>query len=39
MVAGETDWTVTFDPFQIVLAAQGIGMSPFSIQEETDLLV
>ena len=32
MVAGETDWTVTFDPFQIVLAAQGIGMSPFSIQ-------
>jgi branched-chain amino acid transport system substrate-binding protein len=33
MVAGETDWTVTFDPFQIVLAAQGIGMSPFSIQK------
>ena len=33
MVAGETDWTVTFDPFQVVLVAQGIGMSPFSIQQ------
>jgi len=33
MVAGETDWTVTFDPFQVVLVAQGIGMAPFSVQQ------
>jgi ABC-type nitrate/sulfonate/bicarbonate transport system substrate-binding protein len=33
MVGGETDWTVTFDPFQVVLEAQGFGMSPFSIQK------
>jgi ABC-type nitrate/sulfonate/bicarbonate transport system substrate-binding protein len=36
MVAGEIDWTVTFDPFLIVLEAEGYGMSPFSIQRGND---
>ena len=30
--SGDTDWTVTFDPFQVVAVATGAGVNPFSIQ-------
>ena len=30
--ANETDWTVTFDPFQVVAVGTGAGLNPFSIQ-------
>jgi len=31
--SGDTDWTVTFDPFQVVAVATGAGVNPFSIQK------
>ena len=30
--SGDTDWTVTFDPFQVVAVETGAGVNPFSIQ-------
>ncbi|OUV77269.1 MAG: hypothetical protein CBC90_06580 [Acidimicrobiaceae bacterium TMED130] len=30
--ANETDWTVTFDPFQVVAVETGLGLNPFSVQ-------
>ena len=30
--SGDTDWTVTFDPFQVVAVQTGAGVNPFSIQ-------
>ena len=30
--SGDTDWTVTFDPFQVVAVQTGAGINPFSIQ-------
>ena len=30
--ANETDWTVTFDPFQVFAVNTGLGINPFSIQ-------
>ena len=30
--ANETDWTVTFDPFQVFAVQNGLGINPFSIQ-------
>ncbi|MEE2682736.1 MAG: hypothetical protein VYD77_02250, partial [Actinomycetota bacterium] len=29
----DTDWTVTFDPFQVVAVETGAGVNPFSIQQ------
>ena len=31
--SGDTDWTVTFDPFQVVAVQTGAGVNPFSIQK------
>jgi ABC-type nitrate/sulfonate/bicarbonate transport system substrate-binding protein len=31
--SGDTDWTVTFDPFQVVAVETGAGVNPFSIQQ------
>ena len=30
--SGDTDWTVTFDPFQVVAVGTGAGINPFSVQ-------
>ena len=30
--SNDTDWTVTFDPFQVVAVQTGAGINPFSIQ-------
>ena len=31
--SGATDWTITFDPFQVVAVGTGAGINPFSVQQ------